>query len=428
MRWLLLLGCGLIGGAAAALVFWAMLGPGIVNLPMLFVLVLLAGLAGLVGGMLRHASEALRSHVSIRRGRARDTSEQVITAATPRLRRREVLLGLGGLAGLVATGAGFTWFSRTLLAHFFPFVTCKSFDKVQRLSWSPDGKRIVAAVGARFDGGEITIWDTATGKETVSLFDSVAEQYATVQAVAWSPDGTRIALGGEYNLVRSNPSQVNAAIIDAVTLRPIFTLSAGKPETSPGVLAIAWSPDSTRLATASGETQVWNATTGKQLLNLNRGVSILAWSPDGRYLVTDSGEGDEYNAHVWDAQSGALLTTYRGHTNFIQAAAWSPDSSRVVTGGLEPKVQVWDARTGKHLLTYDAGPYGVNAVAWSPDGSRIASAGISGDVHVWNATTGELVFLYKGHPQQVNALAWSPDGTRIASGSDDETVQIWQPD
>jgi WD40 repeat protein len=55
-------------------------------------------------------------------------------------------------------------------------------------------------------------------------------------------------------------------------------------------------------------------------------------------------------------------------------------------------VQVWDALTGKLLLTY-RGHAEVWAVSWSPDGKHIASAGDGSVVHLWNAATGKQIWL-----------------------------------
>ena len=58
----------------------------------------------------------------------------------------------------------------------------------------------------------------------------------------------------------------------------------------------------------------------------------------------------------------------------------------------------------------------VFAVAWSPDGSRIASGGKDRTVQVWDARGGELTLTYTGHTDCIQSVAWSPDGSRIASG------------
>ncbi len=413
--WLLLLGCGLLGGTATVLTLWFMLGSGVFTLPMILLLVLTAGLVGPVGGALRWVFDTLWPR--LRRGRALNVPEPPPATATVSLSRREVLLGLGGLAGLALTGASFTWLTRSVLAHAFPLVTYQSLGEVKSLSWSPDSKRIVSATDIN-----MAIWDAASGKDIFAPNNDVSHGYLAKRSAVWSPDGTRIALEGA-SFSDTVGEDTNVIIVEAATLRPMIGISTGEFGASLDV-PIAWSPDNTRIATASGEMQVWDAVTGKQLLSLKAGLFMLAWSPDGRALVTDN----YHDAQVWDAKSGALLVTYHRHTDFIQTVAWSPDSTKVVTGSFDGTVQVWDARSGRHLLTYGDTADGVLAVAWSPDGRHIASAGFARDIHVWDATTGELVFLYKGHRETVNTLAWSPDGSRVASGSDDETVQIWRPE
>jgi eukaryotic-like serine/threonine-protein kinase len=171
-------------------------------------------------------------------------------------------------------------------------------------------------------------------------------------------------------------------------------------------------------------------------------VHTVAWSPDGSRIASG---GDDNTVHVWNASSGAHIFIYRGHRNWHEAGwsdqslgmsgkwipaaagtvAWSPDGSRLASGGWDHLVRVWDVLTGSHIFTYTGHTSWVNAATWSPDGSRIASADQEGIVRVWDAIPRGNTFIYCGHASSVNAVAWSPDGTRIASASDDKTVQLW---
>jgi WD40 repeat protein len=122
---------------------------------------------------------------------------------------------------------------------------------------------------------------------------------------------------------------------------------------------------------------------------------------------------------------GTTLVTYTGHTDDVNAVAWSPDGTRIASGSEDQTVQVWDATTGGNVL-YSHHPFDeVHNVAWSPDGTRIASAGSYWEVWVWNATTAAGIYSYSGHLDEVTAVAWSPDSMRIASASYDKTVRVW---
>ncbi len=46
--------------------------------------------------------------------------------------------------------------------------------------------------------------------------------------------------------------------------------------------------------------------------------------------------------HVWDAQTGDLLLSYTGHTYSVRSLAWSPDGTRMASGG-GLNVHIWQA-------------------------------------------------------------------------------------
>src|SRR4051812_14364863 len=78
-------------------------------------------------------------------------------------------------------------------------------------------------------------------------------------------------------------------------------------------------------------------------------------------------------------------------------------------------LQVWDARTGQELLSLTGHTPSVHAVAYSPEGSRIASGGHDATLKVWDARAEQPSL--EGHTLFVSAVAFSPDGSRIASCS-----------
>jgi eukaryotic-like serine/threonine-protein kinase len=156
-------------------------------------------------------------------------------------------------------------------------------------------------------------------------------------------------------------------------------------------------------------------------------VGIVAWSPDSRRIASSGVNG---TVQVWDASDGGHPFTHGGQTN-VGAAAWSPDGQRIASSN--GTVEVWNATTGELLVSYQAQAsdqishegmqIAPRSVAWSPDGQRIVSA--AGTVHVWDAMSGRQLFSYQGQSSNVVAVAWSPDGRHIASMSLDNPVQVW---
>jgi WD40 repeat protein len=121
-----------------------------------------------------------------------------------------------------------------------------------------------------------------------------------------------------------------------------------------------------------------------------------------------------------------------GHQDFVLALDFTPDGSRVITGGAE-HVFVWSARNGRRERELMGHTRTVHAVVVSQDGKYVAAAGKDNAILVWELATGKTIQRLTGHTGFVECLAFSPDGGRIASGSSnwvrkergDLTIRLW---
>lgn len=240
-----------------------------------------------------------------------------------------------------------------------------------------------------------------------------------VNSVALSPDGGRVAFGGSNGLLQ---------VWDVRHQKLLFT------RRSPTNLieSVGWSPDGKSIASSGGVVlNIWDAQSGALLITYKgTGSSYdlfpLAWSPDGKLIAAS-----EYWAgrlYVWSVTDAALLYTCDGTT-----ASWSPDGRYLVTGsGPEGPLVAWvrDAHTGNLLFTYQGLSQGISGgganfsdiMAWSPDSKRIA-LGVADTVHIGDALDGGHLKRYQ--VPNLGALIWLPGSQVIVTGDDSGGVKSW---
>jgi WD40 repeat protein len=205
-----------------------------------------------------------------------------------------------------------------------------------------------------------------------------------IHALAFSPRGDLLAVGG------GAPAAAGAV--------EVFSLPDGKLKhrVEPHadlVYAVAWSPDSRHLATASYDhsVAVLDAVTGERVQKLaghSRGVLAVCYLPDGKHLVS---AGADHSLRVWDAASGRALRALDNHTAAVNDLAVRPaekdDAPLLVASASDDRtVRLWQPTVGR-MVRFARLASAPLAIAWSPDGKTLAAACADGHVRALDGET-----------------------------------------
>lgn len=283
-------------------------------------------------------------------------------------------------------------------------------DKVNGVSFSPDGKTLAAA-----SDNTVKLWNSDG-----TLLRTIPGHQERVTSVTFSPDGTLASTSADKTVkLWSREGQ----------LLRTFVGHRG------WVNSVSFSPDGKTLASASRDKTVklWrlDGTLVKTLNGHSGWVNSVSFSPDTKAGSEAIPEGllasvsEDKTVKLWHSADGKLLKTIAGHEDRVTSVIFSSDGKTLASASADKTIRLSRISEGT-VQILEGHSDQVNSVSFSSDG-KIASASTDNTVKFWSSD-GTLITTLRGHGAEVSGVSFSPDGKMLASASADKTIKLWSTD
>ena len=318
-------------------------------------------------------------------------------------------------------------------------------DQISSFDLSSDGKRaVIVSVN-----GEVTTWDTSTGKKLNTLQEAGTRQ-SYFGDVSFSPSGERLILVtengssvwdlGRSQLISSFPPlmpQYSNSILgpqgNFVACLTQMYLPRGnrgilvnvKSKTInelPGIPMCFSSDGHLLLIKLEQGLAIWRAGKNSQVSELRfptDSIRTASISTDGRRVITGHDDG---TCAIWNTYSGKIDIDLRGHARSVISAVFSSDGSKVLTGSEDLSAKLWDVVSGKLIRTFPGHSAGVGFATFNPSETLAIMSCEDGGKAMWNVQTGEkLRTLQDGARIEGNTVITGADPVRFI----DDIHAVW---
>ncbi|HXK07574.1 MAG TPA: c-type cytochrome domain-containing protein [Verrucomicrobiae bacterium] len=253
-------------------------------------------------------------------------------------------------------------------------------ERILSLAFSSDGSLLVAGGGTPARFGELQFWDPQTG----TLQKSVLACSDTIFGASLSPDAKKVAAGCTDNTVR---------VFDTAAGHELYKISSHEN----WVLGTVFGVDSKRFVSVGRDraAKLVDSEKGQMLENVNqlRGELAAVARHPKKDLIVIGGEDRIPYVYLMDrprnmkvGEEATLVRKLESQEGAIFAMDWSPDGKWIAVAGAGPDVNLYDAESGAKVSSCSGHTAGIYAVAFSPDGARLATGGFDGQVRLYRAS------------------------------------------
>jgi WD40 repeat protein len=294
---------------------------------------------------------------------------------------------------------------------------------IRALAFSPDNQ-LLATAG---DDKVVRCYRAEDG----SAFETFSGHQAPIVALAFSAEGALLS-GSDDNTARLWDLYPQWTHVATIGPSPETPQALDTSVFSDRVLALAFSPDGSLLATGggepsrSGELTIWSTADRRLVLNLPEAHSDtifgLEFSPDGKYLASC---GADKFVRVFSVATGKSVRNFEGHTHHVLGVAWRADGKVLASCGADSVIKVWNFETGEQERTIGGFGKEVTSITFVGTGTMTLSTSGDKSVRLHNTADGQNPRNFAGGTDFMYSSRATSDGRLVVAGGADSVLRVW---